>query len=490
MQIEFKTFIKPYTSVLYIYFKTRTVIFMDESACRQSSYNSIIPLSAAILKSDESLYIVCNPLSGNASILNNQEYKVLQAFPNTQEKSIVSQLKDEGYITDLTEKEEEKLMNIRYEEQKNPNDPRIAIIVTYQCNLRCTYCWTDHLFTSDRQSAVIDEKTVDAVFNTIPHIPAVAPARGISFYGGEPFLPPTFSIVQYILEKGSEKDFCFHANTNGYYLKEFVPLFTQYSMQGLGVTLDGCPSIHDARRKRRDGRGTFQNIVEGIDAALDAGIPIGVRINTDSENIDHLCSFRDWIEEHGWAATDITFAITPVLPGKENNPPGVLTYAEMARKILKMREESPSLFNVMHYTWEYGTEGYVSRTITSGTELKPRPFYCSAHNQLFSFDPFGDIYPCPRAVGDKTFSIGRFIPKLQFNSMYDQWFNRDVLSIPRCQKCDVALLCGGGCAYEAYLRDNTLYEGFCERYRAFLNYGAPFFVKHRIQAEENGTFNP
>lgn len=455
---------------------------MNELTFRQSCYNAVIPLSSM---SHELSYIIANPLYGNASIVSADELEVLRKFPNVDEDILVSQLKDEGYITNFTEEEERELMKKRYEDQKKPYNPRTALIVTYQCNLRCTYCWTDYLFVPDRMRAIISKETVDAAFNTISQIPALESVRGMSFYGGEPFLLSTLPAVTYILEKGSERDYTFHANTNGYYLKEFVPLFAQHAIDGLGVTLDGCQPVHDARRKRIDGSGTFSKIVEGIDDALDAGITIGVRINVDSGNIDTLLAMRDWIVEHGWAnRRDISFVFTPVLPGKDNNPPGILNYSEMAEKIVGISRESPSLFRTMHYTWEYDIEGYLSRTILRGTELKPRPFYCSAHFQVFSFDPFGDIYTCPRAVGDQTFSIGQFVPELKFNKNFEKWMTRDVLSISRCRECDIALLCGGGCAYEAYLQSNTLSEGYCQRYRAFLEYGVPLFVGQRTQAEQ------
>ncbi len=424
-----------------------------------------------------------NPVYGLASLIDEKEYTVLTEFPHISEDSIVSSLKEAGYITCLTEEEETALLQTRYEARKNPSDPRAALVVTYQCNLRCTYCWTDHLFAQNTQwvNTVIDKKAVDAAFSTIPKIDALESLKIMSLYGGEPFLPSTFSIVEYILKRGSKRDYMFHANTNGVYLKVFTPLLVQHNISGLGVTLDGIPAVHDARRKKIDGSGTFAQIREGIDTALDAGISIGVRINVDGENFSKLPLFADWIGEHGWAdRRDITFAITPVRPGVGTTPLSFLTYPEMGKKIIELMKEHPSLLHIMYYSWEYTHRGYLTRTIMDGSELQPRPFYCSAHCQGFAFDPFGDIYPCPRAVGDKRFSIGQYIPDLQFGETYNQWFNRDVLSIPKCRECNLALVCGGGCAYEAYLEHKTIYEGHCERYKAFVEYGLPILVRRRM----------
>lgn len=453
---------------------------------RQSTYNIVIPLSPVIVKSDGPLYFLCNPLSGKVSILDQKEFEIFNTFPSISDP-VVSQLKDAGHLTTLTEHEEKLVMEKRYEAQKKPRNPAASISVTYQCNLRCTYCWTDFLFKHDAKwvNTIIDEKTVDAAYDAIPKIPLLQSTAFMSLYGGEPFLPSTASIVEYILRKGSERDFRFHANTNGYYLEQFVPLLARHQVEGLGVTLDGCAETHDARRKRVDGSGTFHKIVKGIDRALDAGIPLGVRINVDAENFSQLPAFEEWITEHGWAAKkDITFVVAPVLHGKEFTSPSLLSYDEAARQIINLTEEQPSLFKLMYYEWEYMTEGFLPRAIMAGDELKPRPFYCSASCQGFGFDPFGDIYSCPRGVGDKTFSIGRFIPELEFNGNYELWFGRDVLSIPTCRECDLALVCGGGCSYEAYLRHNTIYEGHCDCYKAFVKYGIPLFVRKLLEVQK------
>jgi len=452
---------------------------------RQSSYNIIVPLSSHVLKSDKPLYILANPLYGNTSLIDEKEYEILQKFPEIDEGTVVSDLRSEGYITNLTDGKERKLMEERYEAQKKPKDPRASFVITYQCNLRCTYCWSGYLFSRDEKcTTVIDEKTVDAGVDVIPQIPALQSVKYMSLYGGEPFLASTLSIVRYILEKGSERGYAFHANTNGTHLKLFAPLLAQHDIAAIGVTLDGCADVHNARRKRLNGSGTFHRIVGGIDTALDEGIPVGVRINVDAENLPHLPAFGDWIKEHGWAyRRDVTFAISLVRPGIGSEWGAFLTYPEMAKRIISLMRESPFLLGIMPYEWEYITEGYLSHAILHGAELQPRPFYCSAHCQGYAFDLFGDIYSCPRAVGDRRFSIGRFVPTLQFNENYEQWFHRDVLSIPTCRSCDLALLCGGGCAYEGYLLHDTIYEGYCERYRAFIEYGMPLFVRRRMWTE-------
>ena len=445
---------------------------------RQSSYNVVIPLSD---RENTPTYLIANPLSGNVSLLSEEELKALTGFPHVHDNDTVSRLKDAGYITQFTQEKEEELMEERYNTRKKPMDPRAGIIVTYQCDLRCTYCWTDFLFDDNQvMNRSIDTKTVDAAFKAIELIPALQSLDRFSFYGGEPFLLSNMDIIKYILDKGSERGYLFHANTNGCSLKKIVPLLAQYNFGGIGVTLDGVSAVHDARRKKADGHGTFHQIVEGVDDALDHGITIGIRINVDGDNISYLPAFADWVREHGWAKReDITFFAATVRRGIYKIPSSLLTHYEVGKKMTELYDAYPSLQGFIHYDWEYMVDGYLSSAVIHGCELAPRPFYCNAYYQGYIFDPFGDMYSCPRAVGDTTFSIGRFVPELKFTKAYEAWFNRDVLSIPRCRECELALLCGGGCAYEAHMECNTLYEGHCERYKAFLAYGLPLFVKWR-----------
>lgn len=455
----------------------------NSTGLRQSMYNIVIPLPQKT-DLDESMYLLCNPLYGNTSLITEKEYRILKKFPEIDEY-IPSALINDRYLTDHAYEKEMKLMERRYESERKPKDPRAAFVVTYYCNLRCTYCWSSNLFLHhEKCSKILDEKMVDAGFDAILRIPALHSVTTVSLYGGEPFLPSTLKVVKYLLEKGSEKGYAFHANTNGTHVKTAVPLLAQHTISGLGVTIDGCSDIHDARRKEMNGSGTFNRIVEGVDAALEEGIPISVRINVDAENLPYLPAFGDWIKEHGWAyRRGITFTISPVRPSIEENQE-ILTYSEIAERIISLMKESPSLLRIMGYEWEYMDEGYLSRTIQEGTELKPRPFYCSALYQAYAFDPFGDIYSCPRGVGDQRFCIGQFTPELQFNEHYEEWINRDVLSIPACRNCNLALVCGGGCAYEAYCLHHSLHREYCDRYRAFVKYGVPLFVWRREKVDK------
>ena len=456
----------------------------EPDTIRESTGNIVIPFT--LPGSDNRMVLLGNVIEGRVSILNESEYEIFQTISEDTDESLLSALLHEGYLTTCTQEQEEQQLIHLYESRKQVREPRAVFVVTYACNFRCTYCWSEHLFTphSKWMNTIMNKKTIDAAIEALDHIPALENLNLLSLYGGEPFLPSTRHLVEYIMNT-MPGTVAFQANTNGYYLKEFVPLLAEHDIAGLGVTLDGMSSVHNSRRKQADGSGTFQQIVEGIDAALDEGIPVGVRINVDRDNISHLPEFGQWIKDHGWThRKDISFEMTPVRPGKDNHPPALLTYTQMCAEIINLLHKECDLLSIIKYQWEYMKEGYLARAIADGTDLTPRPFYCSAHIQAYIFDPLGNIYTCPRAVGDEAFSIGRFIPEVHFNDHVREWKTRHVLAIDPCMNCEYALVCGGGCAYEASLAHNTLQKGHCERFKAFIEYGLPLYVKWRLNPQE------
>lgn len=79
------------------------------------------------------------------------------------------------------------------------------------------------------------------------------------------------------------------------------------------------------------------------------------------------------------------------------------------------------------------------------------------------FGADGLLYPCGEAAGNPSFSIGRFIPKLEINEeKLSHWQDHSIVKIPECYECSVALLCGGGCRYEAMRISEKSRKALCD----------------------------
>ena len=78
------------------------------------------------------------------------------------------------------------------------------------------------------------------------------------------------------------------AVTNGYDFVHFVDMLKKVKVKEMQFTLDGTKPVHDARRGTANRKGTFDQVVAGIEAAVNNGIPVNLRSVVD------LKTFRIW----------------------------------------------------------------------------------------------------------------------------------------------------------------------------------------------------
>ena len=120
-----------------------------------------------------------------------------------------------------------------------------------------------------------------------------------------------------------------------------------------------------------------------------------------------------------------------------------------------------------------GLRGRVRRIFDVPEEVLPslRPSFCGAHDRMYIFDPFGDIYACWERTGDRDVRVGSVTPDGDVELRFDQlqaWRSRTVASNPVCRRCRYALHCGGGCAVLALGQNTngTMHSNYCDGFAA------------------------
>lgn len=128
---------------------------------------------------------------------------------------------------------------------------RYTLELTYNCNLRCPYC-----YVGDNRAK--KELTTNEWFNIIEQIPGFG---FISLVGGEPLLRNDF--VQ-ILEKATKQVFGkVNVVSNGVLInEELINAFIKYKLLLLSVSLDGYGENHD---KNRGKDGIFDKIIANLE---------------------------------------------------------------------------------------------------------------------------------------------------------------------------------------------------------------------------------
>ncbi|MBU7014885.1 MAG: radical SAM protein [Theionarchaea archaeon] len=428
------------------------------------------------LKIDEDQYLLVNSRTGAVDLVDREVVELVQHGLPPPDSPIYEFLIERGHLIDLSPEEELNYMEEfcgRLHQRFSQTRTHI-IIPTYTCNLRCTYCWEQLLHTRGKEwiARTLSYEEIDLFFAAVDELDdRNSEKKPLIYFGGEPLLPENRELIAYIMKEGSRRGYTHYFVTNGTHIPQYLSLLCNHRIHGVQITLDGTQEVHDARRKGPGNKGSFQDIVEGIEILSSHEIMTHIRVNVDKSNIDCLEPLAAFLKAQGWHTNPYTI---PYLASVFNY--GCGTYAKAYR-----REESIThLLSLWgrDRIWEVfkrGVAGFHALESALRDEVWSPQFYnCRAHsNQLF-FDPHGNIYPCWEAVGEDEHCVGHFIPSLEFNENSNVWRQRMVMNIKECGECTYAFVCGGGCAYHAYMLHGTVSAPVCQPTRQVLEEYIPF----------------
>ncbi|NJL26433.1 MAG: SPASM domain-containing protein [Thermoanaerobaculia bacterium] len=414
-------------------------------------------------------------------------------------------LKRRGYLTTLTrEAEEAKLARIalKLHERSRRQAPSYIIMPTYDCNLRCSYCFQDHMRTDPRFQHLlrrIELPLADRILAAMPQIEALHGLSGdtrrhrnIGFFGGEPLLEICRPIVDRFIEGAlAMGPASFWAVTNGTDLHAYHDLLSPTLLSGLQITIDGPPEEHDRRRIYADGSGTYERIARHIDIALEQGVKVSIRLNLDRNNIKDLPALAQDFVARGWDRHPGFSTYTAAIRAENEKTDRKTTFStwELDCGLLELRESHPELAVIGRpdESIKFGARRVMGQSARKMPEF--RESFCSAHNKMYIFDAFADIYACWERTGDARTRIGQILDdgSVKINTgVSDFWRSRTVASNPACRQCRYALHCGGGCAVLAVGKTGQYHanycDGFASRFRANV---AEAYLDH-VTGEELG----
>ncbi|NJK97539.1 MAG: radical SAM protein, partial [Bacteroidales bacterium] len=169
---------------------------------------------------------------------------------------------------------------------------QVFFVPWYACNFACSYCYQDEY--SNEKSA-LNTEIIDTFFSSLNQLLGNK-RKYITLFGGEPLLSGNLhkNLVTYFLQKAEENKLQVAIVTNGYNLKEYIPLLNNKVIREIQVTLDGTAETHNQRRYLKDHSPTFNKISEGVDLLLENEIPVNLRMVVDKENLQNLPDFAEY----------------------------------------------------------------------------------------------------------------------------------------------------------------------------------------------------
>ena len=307
----------------------------------------------------------------------------------------------------------------------------LVLSLTGDCNLACRYCYASG---QDRRTMTWEtaRRAIDlAVEGGAPFI--------LQFSGGEPLLalPLLRRTADYIRTNRIRARM--DLQTNGTLITDETADFLYSAGIGIGVSLDGRPSVHDMHRCHPDGRGTSSDVIAGIQRLAQRGIEIGLTCVVTAENVGELPGIIEMayylgnVRRVGFDLLRGQGRGTAVRPAREE---------EMAQAMAEVFARNEHLGRLHGYRIAIAQEeqaACLSQRTGDGFS------HCHAMSGAgVHIDAAGRIFACSSFVGDARFLLGDVEHGIDVRRQAEVAHEmQDAMAF--CRACADFAGCGGAC---------------------------------------------
>ena len=341
----------------------------------------------------------------------------------------------------------------------------MCLLVAMDCNLRCEYCFAgtgDYCMGRNVMSFETGKKALDFLLENSGNRENLE----VDFFGGEPLM--NWEVVKQLVEYGRSKEaeygkkFRFTITTNGMLLDDEKMDFINKEMSNVVMSIDGRKEVNDRVRKRVDGTGCYDRIVERYKRLAEKRHYQNyyvrgtfTKYNLDfSNDVFHLydLGFDQISVEPVVCDHNEKYALT------EKELPAIFSEYERLAELMLINEKKGKHFNFFHFMLD----------LEGGPCVAKRLSGCGSGTEYLAVTPWGDLYPCHQFVGQEEFLMGNVDEGITKPEIADEFRGCSVYSKESCKNCFARFYCSGGCMANSYKFHNTIndtYEVSCEMER-------------------------
>lgn len=343
----------------------------------------------------------------------------------------------------------------------------ILIEPTSSCNLDCEYC-----YKGEKESRFMSNSNIeDILTKIITYNNKNNLYSSFVWHGGEPTLLGTsfYESAFKISNELEDKYPISHTiQTNGTLLvDDLLDLFLKNKVS-ISVSLDGPKEYHDRLRPLKNGKSSYEKVIDGLNRAKEKKLEIGILMSITNDNMAYVKDMFDYCRQNKF-----TFGINPItsdlhsLHGSEVTP----------ENYLKVCLE---LFDLWFYQKDYSIQvnpGFgVSRLLLSRNRLSDCSNCENCQNHFLSVGPEADVYPCNRFYGLEEYKIGNLLNE-EFSSILNSskrkyFLSRSASQINECVNCSISNYCNGGCMHHAIVHNGSFLspDHLCIVYRGLVEH--------------------
>ena len=366
------------------------------------------------------------------------------------------------------------------------------------CNLDCSYCFflSKEMLYPGSRFRMADELLETYIRQLIEAHASVSEVT-IAWQGGEPtlmgldFFRRSVALASEYLQPGQRA--AYTIQTNGVLVdEEWASFFREHDFL-VGVSIDGPRDLHDTYRVDKGGRGTFDRVMQGLEALHAGGVEFNTLTTLHAANAEHPVElYRFLRDECGSRFHQYIPIIERVTdPAADGGAPWA-TWRDRPLYI----QEGTSVTDRSVTAEQYGQfligvfEEWVRRDVGTvyvqmfdvalGNWVGAPPSLC-VHTEMcgaaLALEHNGDLYSCDHFVEPKH-KLGNITMTNMLElvgSEQQRKFGRDKRdTLPRyCLECDVRFACHGGCPKDRFIQSPDGEDGLnylCAGYKAFFHH--------------------
>ena len=377
------------------------------------------------------------------------------------------------------------------------------------CNLDCSYCFflsKEMLYPGSRFRMA--EELLEQYLRQLIEAHARSPVVTVAWQGGEPtlmgveFFRRSVELAEGLLRPGQQVEYTIQTNAT-LLDEEWASFFKEHDFL-VGVSIDGPRELHDAYRVNKGGKGSFDQVIAGLEQLKRADVQWNALTMIHAANAGHgaevyrflrdecgarFVQFIPIIERVAEADGEGTVPWSswrdrPLYVQRGERVTGRSVTAEQyGRFLIDVFEDwvrrdvgkvYVQMFDVALANWVGEPPSLCIHSVTCGLAL--------------ALEHTGDLYSCDHFV-EPAYKLGNIkeTPMLELvASQRQRKFGLDKRdTLPRyCLECDVRFACHGGCPKDRFIRTPDGEPGLnylCAGYKAFFHHVDPAM---RFMAEQ------
>lgn len=361
------------------------------------------------------------------------------------------------------------------------------IKVTLDCNIQCGYCYVQRNREYESTNRIMSKSTLDVLIKKIAeYIKHTSNIDEFVMYwhGGEPLLAGTsfFEDVFNLQKKYIDNDDILIVNTiqtNGILLnEEWIDLIKRTGCS-IGLSLDGNAEINDAWRLTKNGKGTYQKVLDSIKLLQKNGIPIHLLSVITPEALLHGRAIYQNFREIGVTWMEFMYPFYSKIDNTIDQNINPSQWGQFYKDVFDawIEEDNPEIYvRTLH--------DLCMKILGGKTSMCCFGSDCS---YVVTVDPSGNIYVCDDLLSYSDSLLGNILSDSIFDINAKQKLTRlskkSTLYGADCLKCKYFAICKGGCTlFRAKKFDdfhNTHY--FCEAQRSIISHIENYFINKSVE---------